>query len=511
MGLVCPMGHDVEEVWKGLLTGKNGMAGTTVFDASTFPTRFGAEVKNYDLKNFVKKYRLHETSNRGTSFALGAAVKACRQAGIQVETDPPADRIDRKRMGIYLGAGEGSVDNINFFDAIVKAWDDGKRQMDWTKWAKVGFSRMNPVYELEQEPAMTGGHLAVLTGARGASRNCLTACAASTQAIGEASMMIRRGIADVMISGGAHSMIHPLGVSGFSRLTALSTRNDDPQSASRPFTASRDGFVLGEGAAIVILESLESAKKRQVEILAEIIGFGSSNDAFRVTDMHEEARGAVQAMHSALKDADIGIEDIDYISTHGTSTSENDSIETLAIKTVFGRYLSSQRGVKVSSPRLPHFCRSNLPWLTLFVILGAISSRSQQMTLQPKLTAIRSGLTVILSGSVDLVTMPLFSKASLEASTESSISRHMSLVDLRKLLGTWLRILKAGTSPASLQENPAGSKALIVSIPHLPSSSPCQRFSTLKPRQLTAPKPVMTTRREGIMVAPSRFFFRRNL
>jgi 3-oxoacyl-[acyl-carrier-protein] synthase II len=138
-----------------------------------------------------------------------------------------------------------------------------------------------------------------------------------------------------MITGGAHSMIHPLGITGFNRLTALSTRNDSPQTASRPFSASRDGFVIGEGAAIVILETLESAKKRNVEILAEVIGFGSSNDAFRVTDMHEEARGAVSAIQSALKDAGLTNKDIDYISTHGTSTSENDSIETLAIKTVF--------------------------------------------------------------------------------------------------------------------------------------------------------------------------------
>jgi 3-oxoacyl-[acyl-carrier-protein] synthase II len=148
-------------------------------------------------------------------------------------------------------------------------------------------------------------------------------------------MMIRRGLADVMITGGAHSMIHPLGVTGFNRLTALSTRNDSPQTASRPFSLSRDGFVLGEGAAILILESLESAQKRGVQILAEVIGYGSSSDAFRVTDMHEEARGAVAAINAALTDAGISYKDIDYINTHGTSTAENDSIETKAIKTVF--------------------------------------------------------------------------------------------------------------------------------------------------------------------------------
>jgi 3-oxoacyl-[acyl-carrier-protein] synthase II len=182
---------------------------------------------------------------------------------------------------------------------------------------------------------MPATHIALLTGARGPTRSCLTACAASTQAIGEATMIIRRGDADVMIAGGAHSMIHPLGLTGFNRLTALSTRNDSPQTASRPFSISRDGFILGEGAAILILESLSSAKKRGVSILAEVIGYGSSSDAFRVTDMHEEARGAIQAMEAALADANISYREIDYINTHGTSTMENDSIETKAIKAVF--------------------------------------------------------------------------------------------------------------------------------------------------------------------------------
>jgi 3-oxoacyl-[acyl-carrier-protein] synthase II len=161
-------------------------------------------------------------------------------------------------------------------------------------------------------------------------------------------MLIRNGKADIMIAGGAHSMIHPLGFTGFNRLTALSTRNDSPETASRPFTASRDGFVLGEGAAIVILESLSSAKKRGVEILAELIGFGSSGDAFRITDMHEDARGAVQSIRAALNDASIDPKEIDYISTHGTSTAENDSIETRAIKTVFTEHA---KNVPASSPK----------------------------------------------------------------------------------------------------------------------------------------------------------------
>ncbi len=349
MGIVCPLGHDVETFWRAILAGESGMARTTIFDASTFPTTFDAEVKNYDFTKYTKKPELHQHSDRGSAFVLGAAAQACRQAGIDVETGEPADGIDRSRLGIYLGAGEGSVDNEVFFGAILEAWDAQKNQMDWGRWAQVAFGRMHPMRELEQEPNMPAAHLAVFTGARGPTRSCLTACAASTQAVGESMAMIRKGDADVMIAGGAHSMIHPLGVTGFNRLTALSTRNDSPQTASRPFTASRDGFVIGEGAAVLILESLSSAKKRGVKIIAEMIGYGSSSDAFRVTDMHEEGRGAIQAMTAALADADLSYKDVDYINTHGTSTAENDSIETKAIKAVFKEKAKSTPASSVKS------------------------------------------------------------------------------------------------------------------------------------------------------------------
>ena len=335
MGIVCPLGHDVESLWQAMMAGKSGMAKTTIFDASTFPSTFSAEVKDYNPAEHIKNPQLHKDANRGSGFVIGAAAQACRQAGIDVETDKPTDGINRSRLGIYLGAGEGSVDNDVFFEAIVKGWDNNSSEMDWGKWALAAFGRMDPMRELEQEPNMPAAHVAMLTGARGPTRSCLTACAASTQAVGEAMMLIRRGNADVIIAGGAHSMIHPLGLTGFNRLTALSTRNDSPETASRPFSASRDGFILGEGAAIVILESLESAKKRGVEILAEVIGYGSSSDAFRVTDMHEEGRGAIQAMNAALADAGVSYKDIDYVNTHGTSTAENDLIETKAIKAVF--------------------------------------------------------------------------------------------------------------------------------------------------------------------------------
>lgn len=348
MGIVCPIGNDIDSLWTAIQEGKNGAAPTTLFDASTFPTRFSAEVKDYDVTMHTLMPEVHKPGNRGSQFVVGAAAQACRQAKIDVETDNPGDGIDRRRLGVYLGAGEGSVDNEAFFDSIAAAWNDEERAMDWKTWTQNAINTMTARHELEQEPNMPIGHLAVFTGARGPVRSCLTACAASTQSVGEAAMLVRRGSADVMIAGGTHSMIHPLGVTGFNRLTALSTRNDSPETASRPFSGDRDGFVLGEGAAIVILETIESAQKRNVPILAEIIGFGSSSDAFRVTDMHEEARGAVAAMHAAIRDAGITTDDIDYISTHGTATSENDSIETVAIKKVFGKRAGQ---VPCSSPK----------------------------------------------------------------------------------------------------------------------------------------------------------------
>src|SRR5204863_8430024 len=205
---------------------------------------------------------------------------------------------------------------------------------------------MNVTREIEQEPNMPLSHIALLTGARGPAMNCLTACAASTQAIGEATEILRRGDADVMIGGGAHSMIHPFGVTGFNRLTALSTANDRPTCASRPFDNARGGFVLGEGAGVVILETLEHAISRKAKIRAEVVGYGSTADAFRITDQHPTGEGAVIAMREALDDAKLSPKDIHYINAHGTGTRENDGNETGAIKQVFGEHA---KNVPVSS------------------------------------------------------------------------------------------------------------------------------------------------------------------
>ncbi len=336
IGWVTPLGCDIETVWGRMLAGESGVAPTTHFDASKFPTTFSAEVKdNFNLATIIgdEAAQRHATASLNSRFALGAAVLAWRNSGFADQ--PPADMA---RVGIYLGGGEGPLDFEPFAAAAVCGWDEseGRGRLDTVKWAQIARERLDRMKELEQEPNLAASHIACHLKVSGPSYNTLTACAASTQAIGEAMCIIRRGDADVMISGGTHSMIHPLGVTGFNRLTALSNRNDDYKTASRPFDRTRDGFVLGEGAAMLILEDLEHAQARGAKVLAEVAGYGSTADAFRITDIHEDGRGAIAAMQRAISDAGLELSDIDYINAHGTSTEENDKIETLAIRTLFG-------------------------------------------------------------------------------------------------------------------------------------------------------------------------------
>lgn len=333
MGWITPLGHDIESAWQALLRGESGIAPTTLFDASTFPTRFCAEVKGFDLaKHLGADAKRHGGASRNSQFALAAASHAWRHAALDRWT-----ALDPSRVGVYLGGGEGPVDFFSFAAAAVRGWlAGGGKHLDTAEWGRVAMGRLDPVCEFEQDPNLAAGHLAVQFKAAGPNFNTLTACAASTQAIGEAAAIIRRDDADVIISGGTHSMVHPLGVTGFNRLTALSTRNDLMQRASRPFDRTRDGFVLGEGSGVVILESLEHARNRGAAVLGEIIGYGSTADAFRVTDIHEDGRGPLAAMKMALDESGLTIEDIDYVSAHGTGTSENDKIETLAIRRLFG-------------------------------------------------------------------------------------------------------------------------------------------------------------------------------
>jgi len=336
MGWITPLGHQIEEVWQKLCAGASAMDYTTLFDARTFPTKFAAEVKNFRLADWLgQAYGEHRHVSRSTGFALAAALQAWRTSGL----DRVAD-LDRSSIGVYMGSGEGPVDFDAFSAALVGGWDKSNQGLDTRKWAQIAYQRMDKMRELEQDPNMTPAHIAKLFDLHGPNFNTLTACAASTQAIGEAVEQIRYGDADVMLSGGAHSMIHPFGVTGFNRLTALSTRNDDPKTASRPFDRTRDGFVLGEGSGIVVLEAEEFARARGATVLAEVIGFGSSADAYRITDIHESGRGGIAAMRAALANAGTAPEEIDYISAHGTGTIENDRIESLAIKSVFGEQAS---------------------------------------------------------------------------------------------------------------------------------------------------------------------------
>lgn len=349
MGWITPMGHDIEQVWRRLLAGESGIARTSIFDASTFPTQISAEVKGFDLARHIGDLGPHAGAGRNTQFALAACAQAWKDAGLpafESAADPRDSSLDLDRVGIYLGSGEGSLDFDAYTSAALCSWRADRNAIDSVTWARAAAQRMNVTRELEQEPNMPLSHLALLTGARGPAFNCLTACAASTQAIGEAFQILRRGDADVMIGGGAHSMIHPFGVTGFNRLTALSTFNEDPPRASRPFDGNRGGFVLGEGAGMVILETLDHARKRGAKILAEVVGYGSTADAFRITDQHPEGEGAIAAMSEALRDAGLSPADIHYINAHGTGTKENDSTETAAIKAVFGEHA---RRIPISS------------------------------------------------------------------------------------------------------------------------------------------------------------------
>ena len=329
MGTVNPLGHSVADTWSAILACRHGMSPTELFDASTFPSTFSAQVKDFDLRDHMEDAELHRHAGRHCGFALAAGAEAWRQSCLGA-----CEAMDPARLGIYLGSGEGSLDFENFISLIVDSWTDG--HVDAKRWAEMAFQRMDLYRETEQEANMVVAHLATAFGVRGPAVNVLTACAASTQAVGEATMMLRRGDADVMITGGAHSMIHPLGVGGFNRLTALSVRNDEIETASRPFEMTRDGFVLGEGASVLTLEDREFALARGAEILAEIVGYGCSADAFRITDQDPEGSGAAASMRNALDDAGLTPQDIDYISAHGTATQQNDQVETQAVKAVFG-------------------------------------------------------------------------------------------------------------------------------------------------------------------------------
>ncbi len=381
MGWVTPLGLDLLSVWAGLTQGRSGAGPITHFNAATFPTAFAGQVpEDFDPLPMLNFPELHEGVGRNTSFALGAAAQAWAQAGLHAASGAEPS-VDPERLGIYLGSGEGVLDFENYVAANLAGWNAEEQRVDGRPWAEMATKIFQARTEIEQEPNMPLTHLALEFDARGPSSNCLTACAASTQAIGEAVQIIRDGAADVILSGGAHTMIHPLGVTGFNRLTALSNRNDSPTTASRPFSVDRDGFVMGEGAGILVLESLEHAQRRGATPLAEIAGYGSTADAYRITDIHPEGRGAAAAMRAALADAGLTPDAVDYISSHGTGTKENDSIETRAVKSVYG-----------NTPRFGHPDGTVPPMSSIKSMLGHLIAAAGAVEAIACVLAIRDGL-----------------------------------------------------------------------------------------------------------------------
>ena len=330
MGMVTPLGIGVEENWRELTEGRSGIGPLTVFDASGFPTKIAGEVKGFNAGEMLgERYDL-DSLGKHTKFALAAAHMAFDDSGLEGRMPEP------RRVGVYLGCGEGDTDCVWLARRIAESLKNG--EVDINTYLRLAMEKLNAKKDVETEPNKPVYHLANAFNAQGPNSNCLTACAASAQAIGEAACMVKRGDADVMLTGGAHSMLHPFGLAGFNRLTAISTRNDEPQKASRPFDLKRDGFVLSEGAGILILEEEERARRRGARIYGEILGYGCSSDAYRITDIQPEGRGAAQAMLNAVLDAGVSPEDIGYINAHGTSTQVNDRVETLAIKKAFGEH-----------------------------------------------------------------------------------------------------------------------------------------------------------------------------
>ena len=328
IGCVTPLGATTDTIWHRLTEGRSGVGRLTLFDASNFSVQIAAEVRDWSLWDVGEDPRLWQHCPRQTTFAIGAGITAARSAGIENA------RIDPLRFGVYLGCGEAFADFNRFTRTICTASEDGRFKPE--SFTQTALRIFDPDAEREYEPHMPASHLAARFNAQGPNANCIAACVSSAQAIGESARLIRRGEVDVMLAGGSHSVIHPFGLTGFQRLSALSTRNADPASAVRPFERDRDGFVLGEGAAIIVLEELDHALRRGAEIWGELTGYGSAQDAYRITDARPDGRGTASAIRRALDDARLNPDDIDYINAHGTGTVLNDKIETLAIKQVFG-------------------------------------------------------------------------------------------------------------------------------------------------------------------------------
>ncbi|HET6513438.1 MAG TPA: beta-ketoacyl-ACP synthase II [Candidatus Kapabacteria bacterium] len=327
MGALTPIGNSLSEYWDGLSTGRSGAATITRFDASDYDTKFACEVKNFDPNNYMDR----KSANRMdmfTQFGVAASEMALKDSGIDLT------KTDLNRFGVVYGSGIGGM------------WTYQKQQE--TMFETGGPHRISPFFVPMLISDICAGLISMRNGLKGPNYATTSACATSNNAIADAVMLIQRGIADVMVSGGAEAVICPMGVGGFNAMKAMSTRNDAPEKASRPFDKERDGFVMGEGAGTLILESLEHAQARGAKIYAELAGFGATADAHHITQPAPGGEGAVRSMRMSLADAGISESEIDYINVHGTSTPQGDISETEAIKTVFGDHA---RKVAISSTK----------------------------------------------------------------------------------------------------------------------------------------------------------------
>jgi 3-oxoacyl-[acyl-carrier-protein] synthase II len=314
MGLICALGQTSTEVWQNIVAGKSGVSKITRFDTTQFACQIAAEVKDFDPLKFIEKKEVKKMG-RFIHFALAAADEAMTMSGLKITPE------NATRVGVHIGSGVGGFDVI---------------EREHAELLRGGPRKISPFFIPAAIVNLAAGHVSIRYGAKGPNEATATACTTSAHAIGDAYKIIQRCDADVMIAGGSEAAITPMGVGGFAAMRALSTRNDSPETASRPWDRERDGFVIGEGAGIVVLEDLESAQKRGANILAEIIGYGMSADAYHITQPAEEGEGGWRVMTTAIHDAKLSPSDIDYVNAHGTSTPIGDVLETMAIKRTFG-------------------------------------------------------------------------------------------------------------------------------------------------------------------------------
>jgi len=316
LGAVTPIGNDLDSYWSNLLAGTSGAAPITKFDASDFKTRFACEVKSYDPLLFMNRKEI-QRMDLFTQYAMSSAAYAVEDAGIDF------DKLDRDRIGVIIGSGIGGMWTYHHQQETLYQ-RDGKPD------------RISPFFVPMLISDIAAGHVAIRWGLKGPNYATVSACATSSHSIADALMILQRGSADMMLVGGSEAVVCPMGVGGFNAMKALSERNDDPATASRPFDNGRDGFVIGEGGGILVFETLEHAMNRGAKIYAEVAGFGLTDDAFHITQPAEGGEGAVRSMKIAVADAGLELSDIDYINAHGTSTPFNDKNETMAIKSLFG-------------------------------------------------------------------------------------------------------------------------------------------------------------------------------